>query len=421
MKMFGFMDKLEKKIKENALVTLKKAYIHLWGERGFDTMLKPPLFKIEDIDLALSEDDKFILELIEQGKTNKEILEEAKKRGLDANKIKLILTKLNDRDKIRELIKEKYNKEEDLDEWHTEVWAGKNDKGQWVFFRYRVPKGQTLADKLSFIKYRYLDVGILIRLNLAINSILLILLFIMALGYQYPIIIYYLQQIVTTRDMVWMSVVIGLLFIIVNIKLNEEVLYANFLFLNQETLELPVRIGEDVLVTKVLTVYLYQSDQIPPVHVDVLLINTEKLARHIKESILREFLNQLKENVKLLLRVEHLREELRAHRNLLDEYKKSIDEAYLLGLAIGVKQRKAREYIFRPSSNIPIKEILRAIVILGALGIIGYALSAIIKNPLGVYILFAMLAFIAILVIVILIKTATVKTEYQIVKSIEGV
>lgn len=175
------------------------------------------------------------------------------------------------------------------------------------------------------------------------------------------------------------------------------------------------------MVTKVLTVYLYQSDQIPPVHVDVLLINTEKLARHIKESILREFLNQLKENVKLLLRVEHLREELRAHRNLLDEYKKSIDEAYLLGLAIGVKQRKAREYIFRPSSNIPIKEILRAIVILGALGIIGYALSAIIKNPLGVYILFAMLAFIAILVIVILIKTATVKTEYQIVKSIEGV
>lgn len=415
-----FWDGFEKKIKKNAILCVKNAFIHLWGSRGYEYFIKPPLYKLSVQDLALTSEDKNILELIKQGKNEQEIVSTLKMRGMKEEEIKAILTKLGDRDKIREMLEEKYDRadEEDLDKWQNEFWACKTSKG-WLFLKYRCPKGHSLLDRFSLIKYRYLDTGLLIKLNLAINIVLLILLVIMALGYQYPILIYYMQSIITTRDLFWVAVVTGLLYILVNLKLNERVFYANFVYIREECVDLPIRIGDDAIVCKIHTVYLYQSDSIPPAFTDIFLINTEMIERVLKKSIIREHFNTLKENMKLILQINHLRDEINNLRAMLDDYKRTINEAYLLGLSAGLKQRKAHEAIFKTGSgSIPWGEVIKAILILGVIGIAGYVIMSIAKSTLGLYVLMAVFGFICVIVIILLIKTIVMRAEYKIVQEV---
>jgi len=406
-------DKLRQRFEENAIAKYNKFYLHIWGERGYEMLIVPPIYKLQEYDLTIEEDEKFVMQMIVEGKPKEEIEKALEEKKISKERFAIILEKLKDRDKLKRMLEEK-GLPVNLDEWKVEIWAGKSKDGRWVVWKYRTEQGRSMLHKFSLILYRELDPRLLIRLSLALNLIFVLLCLLLAAGYQYPLIAYYLFQFFTPRDLFWMLIVSFLALVIVNLKLNERVFYANWLFLEQETITIPIKLQKNVITTRVITLYLYQSDAIPPIQTDVILWNTQELKKVLEQSYLREYLESLKEIQKLSLENRHLKDQIDTYRDTIDTYQEKFDEVKAVYFNLGLQTKKQLAAIDR--GEFPIKDILKAITIIAVVGAITYAIAQLTESPIGIALVMFVFGLIAIAILVMALKYATMKTEYHVVK-----
>ncbi len=415
--MFG--NGLEKQIKQHAIMAIKDAYFYLHSDTRKTALIKPPLYLINQTDLRIPSEVKPFLELLKQGR-EEEFITKLRDLGFKDDEIKKILEKIYHRDKIWETMRQKGIQltQEDLDGWKVEYWAAKDERGQWHFFRYRIPKTLSLLSRLSRIKRKFIDPGIIIKIQLILNIILIIWLVILAAGYYYPEIQYLLMQLITARDMFYLIIISILAYIIATLKLNEWVFYANFLYLPAEVVRIPLQLGEDgpTISTDVKTIYLYQSDEVPPAETDVFQWDREEIKEVVRESMYREWLDSLAKLDKTQQELQKLTLENNMLRTSLNEAGLLVMEAELIGMAKALKMREKTVKALR--EPVKFSEFVKYIAVIAVVGIGAYIVSEIMKSPMATFVLGLTLTLIAILVIVFLIKLITTRVEYEVVRTV---
>ena len=412
-----FGDGIEKQIKQHAIMGISDAYFYLHSDTRKIALIKPPLYLIGQTDLRIPSEVKPLLELLKQ-KKEEEFTTKLKSLGFKDEEIKNILKKIYHRDKIWEIMKEKgiLLSQEELDAWKVEYWTGRDERGRWHFFRYRVPKTLSLLSRLSRIKRKFIDPGIIIKIQLVLNIILIVWLVILAAGYYYPEIQYLLMQLITARDMFYLIIISILAYVIATLKLNEWVFYANFLYLPAEVVKIPLQLGEDgpTISADVKTIYLYQSDEVPPAETDVFQWDREEIKEVVRESLFREWLDSLAKLDKAQQEIQKLSLENNMLRSSLNEAGLLVMEAELIGMAKALKLREKTVKAIR--EPVRFSEFLKYIAIIATVGTVAYIISEIMKSPIGAFVIGLTITLIAILISVLLTKLITTRVEYRVVR-----